>query len=113
MTINPLTPVQGYRNNDRDTSVSAFTKQNQKKLSDRMLRILTYIAAKGAAGATDYDIRTLFGPDDPESSWRKRRSDLTARGLVVDSGRREIRDGSSVIVWVVKGTPLPKPSETV
>jgi hypothetical protein len=97
-----LIPPQGYRREDRDTSERAFTKQDTQKLSRRMETILAYLREKGSAGSTDYDIRMHFGPNDPESSWRKRRSDLTARGLVIDSGSRVIRNGSTVIVWIAE-----------
>jgi hypothetical protein len=101
VTYDDLTPEQGYRNEDLDTSKRAFKEQDPTRLSDRMKMILSYMRERGEKGTTDFDIRMRFGPDNPESSWRKRRSDLKKKGLVVDSGRRTVKDGSSVIVWVV------------
>lgn len=58
----------------------------------------------------DEDLVDAF-PDAPESSYRKRRTELTEEGWIVDSERtRNNRDGNAEIVWVYRSKhPSPPP----
>lgn len=64
------------------------------------LAVLGFVRKRGVYGATDAEIRHAF-PDAPESSYRKRRTELAQRGYLVD-GRmtRKNFNGRDETVWI-------------
>lgn len=63
-------------------------------------RVLRFAKDKGLDGFIDADLLAAF-PDSPESSHRKRRTELTSEGLIVDSGQTRQNDhGNAEVVWV-------------
>ena len=62
-------------------------------------QVLAFIAARGAAGATDEEIATGLGMNP--STARPRRIELAARGLVVKEGTRKTASGRAADVWIV------------
>lgn len=62
---------------------------------------------------TDDELVHAF-PDSPESSYRKRRSELTEQGWIVDTGKRRANgDGNLCIVWQHRDHhPDPPPLKT-
>jgi hypothetical protein len=63
--------------------------------------VLLWFRSRGAYGGTDHEL-TLAFPDAPESSYRKRRTELTQKGLLRDSGRtRKNAKLYDQVVWVV------------
>jgi hypothetical protein len=66
------------------------------------LEVLAFARRYGPMGITDDDLKAGF-PDAPESSYRKRRTELAQRGYLVDSGRtRTNRHGREETVWVLR-----------
>jgi hypothetical protein len=66
------------------------------------LEVLAFARLYGATGITDDDLKAGF-PEAPESSYRKRRTELAQRGYLVDSGRvRPNRHGRDETVWIVR-----------
>ena len=59
-------------------------------MSDTQKRVLDFIRSRGASGCTDLDIQRRFG--NHGSTYRTRRAELTALGLVRDSGVRVMQD---------------------
>lgn len=93
------------RNDDYDTSYAAAAMQ-RGKLSDKQT-IVYEVHLKHPKGLTDEDLNAaivLAGyPRSAESTWRKRRTDLAAKGLLVDTGeRRKSKHGINMIVWGIK-----------
>lgn len=68
-----------------------------KKLSDIQKSVLGLFEVRREM--TDADIHDYFG--GKESTYRKRRTDLAAMGLVRDSGRKRMQDGSNRIIWEI------------
>jgi hypothetical protein len=65
------------------------------------LEVLDFYQRRGSYGATDDELKLAF-PDAPESSYRKRRTELAQRGLLGDCGEtRPNRRGRQEIVWRV------------
>jgi hypothetical protein len=63
-------------------------------------RVLAFIMAKGADGATDDEGESELGIKP--QTYTPRRGELVAMGLVVDSGvRRATGSGCRAVVWVV------------
>lgn len=63
-------------------------------------RVHKFAKAAGPDGFIDDDLKAAFA-DSPESSHRKRRTELTGDGLIVDSGRtRQNGHGNAEVVWV-------------
>jgi hypothetical protein len=96
------------RKPDHATSEAAAESVGKRKLTIRA-RVLAF-AERSPGGFIDEDLRAL-DPDAPESSYRKRRTELTADGLLVDSGlRRKKLNGELAIVWCHrKFHPAPPP----
>jgi hypothetical protein len=95
------------RREDPDTSHKAARTLRRTRLSLRD-KVLSFAADH--ADFIDEDLVHAF-PDAPESSYRKRRSELTEEGWIVDSGRRRKNgDGNDMIVWVYRSRhPNPPP----
>lgn len=75
-------------------------------------RVLRFAKEAGPGGFIDDDLKAAF-PDSPESSHRKRRTELTSDGLILDTGQtRQNRDGNAEVVWVHRefhaGPPKPR-----
>ena len=87
------------RTNDHQTSLRAAARAAamQDTIKGRVLR---FAHERGAEGFIDADLLAAF-PDSPESSHRKRRTELTSEGLILDSGQtRENGHGNAEVVWV-------------
>ena len=94
------------RERDHDTSIAA-SKKVMPKISMLMGRVLSEISMAGVLGLTDSELRlrmiTAGFPNGPESTYRKRRSELFARGYVIWSGDfRTNERGSKEKVWIVR-----------
>lgn len=78
-----------------------------KKLSPTMLAVRTVIRESGKRGMTDSEITAALlrsgYPEAPDSTYRKRRTDLMHLGFVEWSGaRRRNMRGAMEKVWVIK-----------
>ncbi len=72
--------------------------------------VLRYAEVAGPPGFIDDDLVRAH-PDNPESSYRKRRSELTEECWILDSGRRRLnRDGNECVVWVHRDFVLQPPA---
>lgn len=98
------------RVSDHATSEAAAAKVSQRKPTIRAL-VLIY-AQQASNGFIDDDLRVI-DPDAPESSLRKRRSELTDDNLILDSGRtRHNKHGLESKVWIHrKFHPNPPPEK--
>jgi hypothetical protein len=97
-----LKPPPGtVRRNDHETSIQAALdlEPNQPKLKARVLR---FALDAGPGGFIDQDLfKALASPDDAESSLRKRRTELTERNWIMESGfSRPNSRGRDSKVWV-------------
>lgn len=101
----PYTAKEAYqlvRRSDPDTSwrSAAAVAPRAGTIKEQVLQV--HLEAK-PVGLTDPELHQIcikrFG-HRPESSYRKRRSDLVTDKLVIDSGRRVEHEGSTRIVWV-------------
>lgn len=93
-----------YRVPDHSTSIEAAEKVEQR-LSELMTAVLGVLRSF-PGGLTDSELRSEMirrgWQDGPESTYRKRRTDLATLGLVIETGeRRENERGSREKVWVV------------
>lgn len=89
-----------HRRKDRDTSVSA-AYAIVSGLRELQWVVLRYAIACGARGFVDVDMTEAIG-DATQSTFRTRRSELTAMGYIEDSGqRRKLLTGRRAIVWRV------------
>jgi len=98
------------RTDDHDTSLRAAARV-QAAQGTITWRVVEIAKQRGADGFIDADLLAAF-PDSPESSHRKRRTELTAEDIIVDSGRtRQNEHGNAEIVWVHRefapGPPVP------
>jgi hypothetical protein len=82
---------------DSATSREAVTRI-ASTVSPRQELVLDFIRSRGVAGCTDLDLERHF--DDHGSTYRTRRAELAALGLVHDSGIRVTQDNSRRIVWI-------------
>jgi len=97
MTRDLFTPAT--RRTDPDTSHKAARSLEGTAASIRSV-VEKLAREAGPAGLIDDDLVLAF-PDAPESSFRKRRSELHQEGVLVDSGRRRRnRHGNEEIIWV-------------
>lgn len=65
-------------------------------------QVWDFAQGRGPEGFIDEDL-VLKWPDAPESSYRKRRCELTESNYILDSGRtRRNRAGMDCIVWVAR-----------
>jgi hypothetical protein len=87
-----------HRTEDIDTSVEAALKIFPK-LSVLQTWVLRYAIQRGSDGFTDQDL--CIWADNHGSTFRSRRSELTALGLIQDSGTRvPLKSGRQAVVWV-------------
>jgi hypothetical protein len=84
------------RPTDPDTSHQAAAKVT-KKLTGIRLAVMDLFRVRREM--TDMDLQLYFG--GPESSYRKRRTELVEMGLVRDSGRKVMQKGSNRIIWEI------------
>jgi hypothetical protein len=89
-----------HRKHDPDTSREA-AKSIVKSVTSLQSDVLFYAKDCGPSGFTDEDLNKAFMCWS--SSYRSRRSELTARGLIVPSGRKKrLPSGRNAIVWIHK-----------
>ena len=93
MDTRPLTRVSDPSTSHEATTHIATTMSDTQKL------VLDFIRSRGASGCTDLDIQRRFG--NHGSTFRTRRAELTALGLVRDSGARVMQDKGRRIVWIL------------
>ena len=87
------------RRNDHDTSRAAADKAAVAQGTIKAA-VLSFAETAGPAGFMD-DQLVEANPDSPESSWRKRRTELTQEGHLCDSGSKRMnRQGNLEVVWV-------------
>lgn len=67
------------------------------KMSARRKRVLNLFVNRGAM--TDLELENLC--EDHGSSYRTRRSELTAMGYIADSGERKLQHGTMRTIWYV------------
>jgi hypothetical protein len=105
----PARPLQNARVSDPSTSHEAAARI-ATTMSDTQKLVLDFIRSRGTSGCTDLDIQRRFG--NHGSTYRTRRAELTALGLVRDSGLRVMQDKGRRIVWVISeqhGRCTPSP----
>lgn len=92
--------VAHARNSDPQTSHEAAAAATQGIERQRAL-VRAYAKSRGDRGFMDIDLEEAH-PLESDSGLRTRRSELTARNIVLDSGRRDRAPGSTRrrIVWV-------------
>lgn len=88
------------RRTDPDTSLEAAAVASQGIERQRNL-VLAYAKGRGDKGFMDVDLEEAH-PLESDSGLRTRRSELTARNIILDSGRRDRAAGSNRkrIVWM-------------
>lgn len=98
-----------HRTSDPKTSREAAEKIAPRAPSIRD-RVLSYAKARGQHGFIDDNLKAEF-PSAPESSYRKRRSELAGENWLVDSGKtRSNCHGNQEVVWVHRDfVDLPPP----
>ena len=97
--VPPAKSKPATRTDDHPTSIKAAARAEAAQGTIRF-HVHKFAKDAGEAGFIDADLIAAF-PDAPESSYRKRRSELTAEGLIVDSGRQRQNDhGNDEIVWI-------------
>ena len=88
------------RRNDPDTSVHA-AKLISPSISEIKAQVLEYAEQCAGLGFTDDDLNAHF--QSISSTYRSRRSELTASDLIVDSGLRRVKQGGKqprkAIIW--------------
>ena len=88
-----------HRRHDPDTSREA-AQAIVDKITVLQWQILAYAHSR-PLGFTDLDMQDHFA--DHSSTLRTRRAELTAQGLIVDSGRRvTLKTRRRAIVWIYK-----------
>lgn len=94
-----IPPRPATRRGDHTTSKRAADKPAPASATIRA-QVLAFAAEAGRTGFTDDDLVARWA-ENPESSFRKRRSELTQEGWLVDSGRRlRNRAGNEEVVWL-------------
>lgn len=92
----PATRAQDHETSERAAAAMASVTG---KIA---LEVLEFFKHRGLAGGTDDELKVAF-PDAAESSYRKRRTELFHKGLLVDTGQtRPNRRGRDEIVWRLK-----------
>lgn len=90
-------PPQAHaRHSDPSTSHEA-ARGVTGKLSEKQKAVYGLFVVRREM--TDLDICDYF--KGPESTYRKRRTDLAGMGLVRDSGRKMMQRGSNRIIWEI------------
>lgn len=91
--------VDDAKPDDPETSRQAAAAAARGSKSPLAVAILGELRERGHDGATDDELVSVFETEHP-GSVSKRRADLCAAGLVVDSGRtRATRRGRQAVVW--------------
>lgn len=100
MTLLGAVPARhGARATDPDTSMFAAATATDGMTHNQLI-VLAALAAAGDHGMIDHDHEAVNGLKQDTAG--KRRGELAAAGLVVDSGqRRKTPRGSKAIVWVL------------
>ena len=97
------------RRDDYQTSVDAAATVAKAQATIRDA-VLAHALAAGPEGFTDDDLVQL-SPGTPESSWRKRRTELLQEGWVVQTDRERVnRFGNKETVWVHRDHVLQPPA---
>jgi len=91
-------PLPATRTDDHETSRAAAAAV--AKVSGQIARrVLFYAAEVAGLGFIDDDLKVAF-PNAPESSYRKRRTELAAAGYLSSAGdQRKNRNGRLELVW--------------
>ena len=94
----PVGEVRGMaRNPDHSTSIRAAQRVKRVTLRDAVTQ---FARDAGHKGFTDEELRAKW-EGQPESSLRKRRTELAQENIVLDSGRTTLnRHAQEVKVWV-------------
>jgi hypothetical protein len=88
-----------HRKDDPETSRDAAAAV-AKKLTQIQEEVLAYALKRADLGFTDEQLTQAFYAQG-RSTYRTRRAELTARGLIVDSGRRRVNGpGRRHTVWI-------------
>jgi hypothetical protein len=89
------------RSDDHETSIEAATKTSLK-INEKRAAVLRVAAAREPQGFIDDDLKAVFS-GSPESTYRKRRSELAAHGYLVNRNgeKRDNRFGHAELVWHV------------
>lgn len=93
------------RRNDHATSVDA--SEAVKPITAKIaLAVLRFAWAAGPDGFIDDDLKAAW-PDSPESSYRKRRTELAAQGyLVTNKDERPNRNKRNELIWHITAKGL-------
>lgn len=84
------------RRDDPDTSHTAAASVRRSTIRDA---VIAFAKAAGPGGFIDHDLRAI-DPNAPESSLRKRRSELTKEGILINTGNTRTNDnGVSAFIW--------------
>lgn len=116
------------RASDPETSHAAASSIEQPKLRARQQAILAVLRGAPTGGLTDHELAKAYArwqelspqlptatpiPEQSPSGLRTRRAELTAMGLVHDTGdRRPLPSGRSAIVWAARGNYHPTKETT-
>jgi len=102
-------PWSHARRTDPDTSLeAAFRIEDASEMEQRVYTIHLIYRPEGLTDETFLDhYGEIYGLNgrtgESKSSPRKRRSDLTRKGILVDSGeRRTLRSGRPGVVWKIR-----------
>ena len=87
-----------HRRQDQPTSIEA-AEAIAPKLNEIQQQVLIFARNK-EQGFTDVDLNKFF--NSTASTYRTRRAELVAKGLLVDSWQREKINGRNHIVWILK-----------
>lgn len=87
------------RSTDPGTSFEAAEKI-APKMTRIQAQVLNYFRTIYPRSITDLDLQDHFG--NQLSTYRTRRSELTAMDLVLDSGMRRFQHGSNRVLWIAK-----------
>lgn len=96
--MKPSVPAQQHS----DTSVRAAAAM-LAQVGNLRWQVLHFLRSRGAEGATDNEMMEVLSEftGHPGATFRPRRIELTAQGLVKDSGKkRKTRSGRQAVVWV-------------
>ena len=103
--------VARVRSPDHTTSVAA-SDTVARRITSLMAAVHKAIKVSGTRGLTDSEVTLAIlaagHPEAPDSTYRKRRTELTQLGHVRWNGaRRRNQKGSMEKVWVISDVPLP------
>jgi hypothetical protein len=90
--------IKLHRRHDQPTSIEA-AEAIAPKLNEIQQQVLSY-AKDMKYGFTDVDLNKFF--ESTSSTYRTRRAELVAQGLLADSWQREKINGRKHIVWILK-----------